>query len=128
MCHPLRPNRCSTTLPTRVPRTGFLAKLAAGAALLAALASAAPARAQGSYNNFSVTVYFLMREIKSAVTNMTQFSNQWANVEKQVKIDKVYLETTRDSQVAEAAEMETMKKFFYRPRHQGLGRHGPDRQ
>jgi hypothetical protein len=71
-----------------------------------------PARAQGSYTNFSVTVYFLMREIKANLLNMAQFSNQWAEVEKQVKIDKVYLETTRDSGVAEAAEMETMKKFF----------------
>jgi len=102
----------SRPLQTRVRRTGLPAKWAAGAALLAAMACVAPARAQGSYNNFSVTVYFLMREIKANEANMAQFSNQWANVEKQVKIDKVYLETTRDSAVAEAAEMETMKKFF----------------
>jgi hypothetical protein len=96
----------------RALRAAFLAKCAVGAALLAALASPAPARAQGSYTNFSVTVYFLMREIKANVANMAQFSNQWANVEKQLKVDKVYLETTRDSQAAEAAEIETMKQFF----------------
>jgi len=107
-----RPNRCSASSQTGLLRAAFLAKWVGGLALLAALASPAPARAQGSYTNFSVTVYFLMREIKGHVANMAQFSNQWANVEKQLKVDKVYLETTRDSQAAEAAEMETMKKFF----------------
>ena len=52
------PNGCSLPLPTGVFRTGFLAKLAAGAALLAAAAFVSPARAQGSYSNFSVCVYF----------------------------------------------------------------------
>jgi len=112
MCNSPCPNRCSPALPAGVLRTGFLAKLAAASVLLAAMACVSPARAQGSYTNFSVTVYFLMREIKGHVANMAEFSNQWANVEKQVRIDKVYLETTRDSQVAEAGEMETMKKFF----------------
>ena len=33
-------------------------------------------------------------------------------MEKQVKVDKVYLETTRNAQLATDADVETMKKFF----------------
>ena len=105
-------NRCSAPLPAGLRRTGFPGKWAAAAALLAAMSCVSPARGQGSYTNFSVTVYFLMREIKANLLNMAQFSNQWANVEKQVKVDKVYLETTRNAELADAADMETMKKFF----------------
>jgi hypothetical protein len=99
-------------LPAGPLRAGLLAKLAAGAVLLAAVASAPPARAQGSYTNFSVCVYFRYQEVSSTPRNMAQFSNQWANVEKQVKVAKVYLETTRNNQLATADEVETMKKFF----------------
>ena len=109
-------------------RSGFLAKLAAGAALLAAAAFVSPARAQGSYSNFSVCVYFRYQEVHSIPGNLAQFSNQWANVEKQVKVAKVYLETTRNNQLATADDVETMKKFFADSRHQGFRRHGVDRQ
>ena len=41
-----------------------------------------------------------------------RFSNQWVNVEKQVKVAKVYLETTRNAQLATASDVATLKKFF----------------
>ena len=84
--------------------------MAGGLALLAA-AFVAPARA-GGYTNLSVCVYFRYQEVHSIPGNLAAFSNQWADVEKQLKVDKVYLETTRDSQLAGDAEVETMKKFF----------------
>ncbi|MGD1083861.1 MAG: hypothetical protein ABSA47_03815, partial [Verrucomicrobiota bacterium] len=99
-------------MPAGIFRAGFLAKLAAGAALLAAAAFVSPARAQGSYSNFSVCVYFRYQEVSSIPGNLAQFSNQWVNVEKQVKVAKVYLETTRNNQLATADQVETMKKFF----------------
>jgi len=105
-------NCCSLALPAGIFRAGFLAKLAAGAALLAAAAFVSPARAQGSYSNFSVCVYFRYQEVSSIPGNLAQFSNQWVNVEKQVKVAKVYLETTRNNQLATADQVETMKKFF----------------
>ena len=112
MSNSLLPNHRSLALPAGLLRSGFLAKLAAGAALLAAAAFVSPARAQGSYSNFSVCVYFRYQEVHSIPGNLAQFSNQWANVEKQVKVAKVYLETTRNNQLATADDVETMKKFF----------------
>jgi len=90
---------------------GFLAKLTVGVTLLTALAFVSPARA-GSYTNFSVCVYFRYQEVHSIPGNLTQFSNQWANLEKQVRVDKVYLETTRNAQLANDSDVETLKKFF----------------
>ena len=104
-------NRCFLPPQSITRQTGFLSKLACGAALLAALASASPARA-GGYTNFSVCVYFRYQEVSSIPRNLAQFAAQWANVEKQVKVSKVYLETTRNNQLATADEVETMKKFF----------------
>jgi len=105
------PNRCSPSSRTGVFQTGLLAKLAGGLALLAAAASVSPARA-ASYTNFNVCVYFRYQEVSSIPRNLAQFASQWANVEKQVKVSKVYLETTRNNDLATADQVETMKKFF----------------
>jgi hypothetical protein len=69
--------------------------------------------AQGrGYTNLSIAVYFRYQEVHSIPTNLERFSNQWANVEKQVQVDKVYLETTRNAQLATESEVTMMKKFF----------------
>src|ERR1039458_4704843 len=52
------------------------------------------------YTNLSIAVYFRYQEVHSIPTDLDRFSNQWANVEKQVKVAKVYLETTRNAQLA----------------------------
>ena len=44
----------------------------------------------GAYTNLSLAVYFRYQEVQSTPHNLTQFSNQWLNLEKQVQIDKVY--------------------------------------
>ena len=132
------PRRARSARPT------LLAKLGGGLALLAALASVAPARAgSGSdptrplastghpdtgpgtlstsslsqlrsrgYTNFSVCVYFRYQEVSSIPGNLAQFATRWADVEKQVKVSKVYLETTRNHELATAEQVEAMKKFF----------------
>src|SRR5208283_6012983 len=92
-------------------KPNFLAKLAGGFALLATAASLSPARADG-YSNLSVCVYFRYQEVHSIPAGLDRFSNQWANVEKQVRVDKVYLETTRNAQLATEADVTTMKQFF----------------
>jgi len=94
-----------------IPAAGRLAKFAGGLALLAAVASVAPARA-GGYTNLSVCVYFRYQEVHSIPGDLARFSNQWAKLEKQVKVDKVYLETTRNAELATASDVETLKKFF----------------
>jgi len=66
----------------------------------------------GGYTNLSIAVYFRYQEVHSIPTDLDRFSNQWANVEKQVKVDKVYLETTRNAQLATESDVAKMKKFF----------------
>lgn len=70
-----------------------------------------PVQASG-YTNLSIAVYFRYQEVHSIPDNLDRFSNQWARVEKQLKVDKVYLETTRNGQVATGSEVTAMKKFF----------------
>jgi hypothetical protein len=71
----------------------------------------AQALTQG-YDNLRIAVYFRYQEVHSIPANLESFAAQWANVEKQVKVDKVYLETTRNAQLATDAEVTTLKKFF----------------
>ena len=78
-------------------------------AVAALLMLVVPVRA---YTNLSVAVYFRYQEVHSYPNNMAQFSNQWVNLEKQLKVDKVYLETTRNMDLATDTDVETLKKFF----------------
>jgi len=78
---------------------------------LALLLSLLTARA-GGYTNLSVAVYFRYQEVHTIPANLERFSNQWVNVEKQVKVARVYLETTRNAQLATAADVATLKQFF----------------
>jgi hypothetical protein len=71
----------------------------------------AEALTQG-YDNLRIAVYFRYQEVHSIPANLDSFAAQWANVERQVKVDKVYLETTRNAQLATEAEVTTLKKFF----------------
>jgi len=89
----------------------FLVKLNLRLTSLLFLFSVAAAQA-GGYTNLSIAVYFRYQEIHSIPANLDHFSNQWANVEKQVHVDKVYLETTRNAQLATEADVTTLKKFF----------------
>jgi hypothetical protein len=71
-----------------------------------------PATQARAYTNVSVAVYFRYQEVHSIPASLIRFSNQWANVEKQLTVDKVYLETTRNAEVATESDVETLKKFF----------------
>ena len=88
-----------------------LVKLNRLSATLVSLCSVVAAQA-GGYTNLSIAVYFRYQEVHSIPASLDRFSNQWANVEKQVRLDKVYLETTRNTQLATEADVTTMKKFF----------------
>jgi len=89
----------------------ILAKLNRHFTSLALLLSVAVVQA-GGYSNLSIAVYFRYQEVQSTPNNLAQFSNSWANVEKQVKVDKVYLETTRNRELATDTAVTAMKKFF----------------
>jgi hypothetical protein len=64
------------------------------------------------YANLSIAVYFRYQEVQSIPNDLAQFAASWANVEKQLKVDKVYLETTRNLQLATEAAVTAMKSFF----------------
>src|ERR1039458_128813 len=84
-----------------IPLWGWLAMAVLGSPMLAS-----------GYTNLNVAVYFRYQEVHSIPNDLARFSNQWANVEKQLKVDKVYLETTRNAQLANESEVTTLKKFF----------------
>jgi len=89
----------------------ILARLNRPFIFLALLLSAAAAQA-GGYTNLGIAVYFRYQEVHSIPANLDRFSNEWASVEKQVRVDKVYLETTRNAQLGTESDVTTMKKFF----------------
>jgi hypothetical protein len=81
-------------------------------ALPALLLSATASAAAPPYKNLSIAIYFRYQETQSTPNNLAQFAAQWANVESQVHVDKVYLETTRNGQLATDAAVTALKKFF----------------
>jgi hypothetical protein len=106
-------NRVATAM--NVKHTALLVLI--GLALAPATAFTAsggetPAARGRGYTNLSIAVYFRYQEVQSTPDNLAQFSASWANVEKQVKVDKVYLETTRNRQLATEAAVTAMKTFF----------------
>jgi hypothetical protein len=82
-----------------------------GCLALIALLLGGPAAQAGNYKNLSIAVYFRYQETQSS-PNDAQFPARWANLEKQVKVDKIYLETTRNGQLVSETAMTAMKKFF----------------
>jgi len=64
------------------------------------------------YENLSIAVYFRYQEVQSTPQNLARFAGEWAKVEKQVKVDKVYLETTRNRQLATEDAVTALKQFF----------------
>jgi hypothetical protein len=104
---PRGPGRSCHPSQNGIFQLGLVASLVWFATMVAVL----PANARG-YTNFSVCVYFRYQEVHSIPANLTQFSNQWVNLEKQVKVDKVYLETTRNAELASVSDVEILKRFF----------------
>jgi len=79
---------------------------------LSAAGSETPGTRGRGYANLSIAVYFRYQEVQSTPNNLAQFAASWVKVEKQVKVDKVYLETTRNRQLATEAAVTAMKTFF----------------
>lgn len=82
------------------------------ACLLTSIALLASGVRLQAYTNLSIAVYFRYQEVHSIPAGLDRFSNQWASIEKQVKVSKVYLETTRNTQLATESDVTTLKKFF----------------
>ncbi|MBN1362009.1 MAG: hypothetical protein JW993_15545 [Sedimentisphaerales bacterium] len=84
----------------------------ATATALPVSAGETPAPRGRGYANLRIAVYFRCQEVQSIPDNLAQFATSWAKVEKQVRVDKVYLETTRNRQLATEAAVMAMKRFF----------------
>ncbi len=90
--------------------TGIALAFASGAGAQPASASSATAPA-GKYQNFRVAIY-----IPAIVVNHFAqpgvLEDEWARISRQLKVDKVYIESHRDRLVVDEALLDKVKAFF----------------
>lgn len=79
-------------------------------ATILACAWAAYCRAD-NYHNFRVAVYIPV-QLVNRFTDPQVLESEWATIHRQLKIDKVYIETTRGRVTADDALLEKVKAFF----------------
>jgi len=65
----------------------------------------------GRYKNFDVAVYFRAYEVRE-MNDLDGLASRWAVLGKQLKVDKVYLETHRDTIMPDEATILKAKRFF----------------
>ncbi len=64
-----------------------------------------------AYDNFKVAVYCRAQEV-AQMADLAWLEQRWAEISRQVHVDKVYIETHRDELLVDAATIEAVKKFF----------------
>jgi hypothetical protein len=67
--------------------------------------------ADGRYRNFDVAVYCRVYEVRQ-MKDPAYLEHTWAGIAPHVKIGKIYLETHRDTIVADQATLDQAKRFF----------------
>ncbi len=80
-------------------------------ALLPPTSFAATAAQGAPHQNFRVAVYIPV-QIVEHMKDRPWLESSWANINRQVKVDKVYIETYRSGVIADDALIESVKKFF----------------
>jgi hypothetical protein len=73
--------------------------------------TAASVFAAGNYQNFITSVYARVYEVRR-MADLNWLEPRWNELSRQVKIDKIYLETHRDMVVAEKETVIKLKRFF----------------
>jgi hypothetical protein len=63
------------------------------------------------YQNFKVAVYAPARDV-NRMGDVNWLQTSWDEISRQVKVDKIYLETHRDSFVVDEATIKKARKFF----------------
>jgi hypothetical protein len=76
-----------------------------------ALALPASAAAAGHHRNFDVAVYVRAQEVRQ-MKDPAWLEPRWAAIEKHLAVDKVYLETHRDTLVVDEETLAQAKRFF----------------
>ena len=80
--------------------------------LLAAVLVASAALASGNnYKNFDVAVYSRVYETKQ-MKDPAWLESHWEAISRNMKVDKIYLETHRDMVVVDQETLDQAKKFF----------------
>jgi hypothetical protein len=79
--------------------------------LAGALAASAAFASGNNYKNFDVAVYSRVYETKQ-MKDPAWLESRWEAISKNMKIDKIYLETHRDMVVVDQETLDAAKKFF----------------
>ena len=64
------------------------------------------------YNNFKVAVYCRAYEVNQMGDTNNYLKPLWNEISRQLKVDKVYLETHRDLIIVDQQTLDIAKKFF----------------
>ena len=78
---------------------------------LSGLVLSAIACAAGQYQNFETAVYIPVGVVRRLADPAVR-QREWDLISRQVKIDKVYIESERDRLIADEQTLEDLKKFF----------------
>lgn len=81
------------------------------AVCLAVLAASTAFTAGNNYKNFDVALYSRVYETRQ-MKDPAWLESHWEAVSKNMKVDKIYLETHRDMVVVDQATLDQAKKFF----------------
>lgn len=69
-----------------------------------------PARA-GQYKNFGVAIYVRAQEVEQ-MSSTAYLESNWNRISKQLKVDKIYLETSRNRSMVSSGTLIKAKQFF----------------
>ena len=80
--------------------------------LLLLMAFAFPVYSQ-NYKNFKVSIYCRAYEVAKMADTDNYLKPIWNEITRQLKVDKVYLETHRDTHIVDQKTLDIAKKFFH---------------
>ncbi|HTY62215.1 MAG TPA: hypothetical protein VMG30_08140 [Acidobacteriota bacterium] len=80
-------------------------------ALVFTVLSPSATRSAGKYENFTTSIYARVYEVRQ-MADPAWLEPRWNEISRQLKVDKIYLETHRDMIVAEKETILKLKKFF----------------
>ena len=65
-----------------------------------------------NYKNFKVSIYCRAYEVAKMADTGNYLKPLWNEITRQLKVDKVYLETHRDTHIVDQKTLDIAKKFF----------------
>jgi len=69
-------------------------------------------RAQGNYKSFIVSTYATQGTVQRLMNGDLDPGQSWANLTRNLKIDKIYIEVMRNHTLVDEASLEKLKRFF----------------